>query len=326
MNYRSIADLSNTIRENLYKIPCDVDLIVGIPRSGMLAANILALNLNLKFCDLNSYINDSPLEHGRTRKPRQSDISHPSEACHVLVVDDSICTGKSMSIARQKIDQCGWKTKVTYCGVYVAPESIFQADLVMDILDSDRSFEWNTMHLPDLLLTCCVDIDGVLCVDPTNEQNDDGPAYLEFLTNAKPLVLPSYPIGHLVTSRLEKYRYQTECWLARHGVEYKNLYMLDLPDADTRRRLNCHASFKAGIYRKLYDTTLFIESERFQAMQIVRLSGKQVLSFSSQELFKPGLSYALIEQKSRKLLSRAVGKLYRIGKKLLATTNLPSFR
>ena len=46
MNYRNIADLNNTILQRLHIIPRDFDLIVGVPRSGMLPANLLALYLN----------------------------------------------------------------------------------------------------------------------------------------------------------------------------------------------------------------------------------------------------------------------------------------
>lgn len=43
MQYRTLADLSNLIRKNIYKVPHDIDLVVGIPRSGMLPANIIAM-------------------------------------------------------------------------------------------------------------------------------------------------------------------------------------------------------------------------------------------------------------------------------------------
>lgn len=46
MNYRSISDLNQIILKRLYIIPRDIDLVVGIPRSGMFPANLLALYLN----------------------------------------------------------------------------------------------------------------------------------------------------------------------------------------------------------------------------------------------------------------------------------------
>ncbi len=56
MNYRSISDLNQVILKRLYIIPRDIDLIVGIPRSGMFPANLLALYLNKPVTDLGSFI------------------------------------------------------------------------------------------------------------------------------------------------------------------------------------------------------------------------------------------------------------------------------
>ena len=57
MNYRSISDLNQIILKRLYIIPRDIDLVVGIPRSGMFPANLLALYLNRPVTDLGSFIN-----------------------------------------------------------------------------------------------------------------------------------------------------------------------------------------------------------------------------------------------------------------------------
>jgi adenine/guanine phosphoribosyltransferase-like PRPP-binding protein len=45
MHFRSISDLNNCIVASLIKVPRDVDLVVGVPRSGRLPATILALYL-----------------------------------------------------------------------------------------------------------------------------------------------------------------------------------------------------------------------------------------------------------------------------------------
>lgn len=41
-----------------------------------------------------------------------------------------------------------------------------------------------------ILKKACLDIDGVLCVDPTPEENDDGPRYREFLLTPNPYSFP----------------------------------------------------------------------------------------------------------------------------------------
>ena len=122
-----------------------------------------------------------------------------------------------------------------------------------------------------------------LCVDPTAEENDDGEKYRRFILNARPLFVPNDKVKALVTSRLEKYRPETERWLAENGVKYEKLYMLDLPSREERIRRGAHASFKAEIYKKLKDAHLFIESNPLQAAEIRRLSGKPVICTETDE-------------------------------------------
>ncbi len=297
MNYRSIADLSRTIRGNLHKLPRDIDLIVGVPRSGMLAANMIALLLNLKSTDIPGYLANLPVKHGNTRKSNFFGLLKPSDANHVLVVDDSICSGGSLDATKALVSGFFKEQKITYCAVYSTSNCSQKVDIFLEVVEQPRLFEWNVMHRP-FLVQCCLDIDGVLCLDPTNVENDDGTAYTNFLINVPPLVVPSYPVGHLVTSRLEKYRVETEQWLTSHGVIYEQLHMLDLPDAVTRRRLNCHASFKAEIFRSLKNMELFIESDPAQSADIANLAGKPVLCFGSQKMYYPGISYAFVEKQA----------------------------
>lgn len=286
MDYRSYADLTRTLTEGLPKVPEDVDLVVAIPRSGIIPATVIALGRNLPLTDIDGLLNNRILPGGHTRPFRKMPTS-VTECRHALVVDDSIYTGDTLDVIRRRIAAAGLSLKVTYAAVYATRASASKVDLYFDICPFPRMFEWNYMHHHSLG-EACVDIDGVLCFDPTPEENDDGPRYREFLRNARPLNLPSRPLWHLVTSRLEKYRPETEEWLARHGVQYKRLSMIDLPDAATRRRLGAHATFKGDVYRADADARIFIESEAGQAPVIAERAGKPVLCVGTRTLFKPG--------------------------------------
>lgn len=68
MNYRSIKDLNETILRELHVIPRDIDLIVGVPRSGMMPANLMALYLNLPYTDIHSFINGYIYKLGARRQ------------------------------------------------------------------------------------------------------------------------------------------------------------------------------------------------------------------------------------------------------------------
>lgn len=118
---------------------------------------------------------------------------------------------------------------------------------MLESVPSPRFFEWNFRNHPVAQISA-YDFDGVLCFDPSRRENDDGRRYLEFLANAQPLFVPKYRISVIVTSRLEKYRQQTEEWLNRNGIEFNELVMLDGVSAVERRKRRMHASFKAEFF------------------------------------------------------------------------------
>lgn len=302
MQYRSVAELNQAVLHGLRKIPRDVDLIVGIPRSGLLPANILSLALNLPLADFEGFCAGRILSTGKTR--RKAPNPDASAYRKILIVDDSISSGEAMKEARRRISEIDDSPdRFLFCAVYGTDEETPAADIVLERVPNPRVFEWNLMHHP-ILIRSCVDIDGVLCIDPTEEENDDGPLYSLFLGNARPLYMPGFRIGHLVTSRLEKYRAETERWLEMRGIEYDKLWMLDLPNAEERRRQGAHGRFKAQIYAQL-EADLFIESEDAQAMEIARLSGKAVLSIEAQSLVYPDNLLNHAARRRRHALRRA---------------------
>ena len=277
LEFRTFGDLAHCIRTHLHKIPADVDLVVGLPRSGMIPAYTIALFLNKKCCSLDEFLSGTDISHGcrpvASVPPRK-----------VLVVDDSCYSGRAIDLARERLKVFADDYEFVYAAVYGRTDSLEKIDCCLEVVDGKRVWQWNYLN-HSMARTACFDLDGVLCVDPTPEENDDGPKYLDFIKNAAPLYIPNYKIRAIVTSRLEKYRAQTEAWLRKHGVQYDELVMLDLPTAEERRRQNCHARFKADAYKERPETTLFVESEERQAKEIAFLSGKEVLCIATDELY-----------------------------------------
>jgi uncharacterized HAD superfamily protein len=191
-----------------------------------------------------------------------------------------------MKLCVQRVRDAGFKGKVTTCAVIVVPEKGVEVDLFFREMPHPRIFEWNAFHHPQIA-NSCFDLDGILCVDPTSHDNDDGPRYLEFLRTARPFIIPTQRIGHIVSARLEKYRAQTEQWLADHNISYGQLHLIDLPSAAERQRLGNHASHKAKIYKDT-NAILFYESDLKQAREIAQLSGKPVLCIADMALYLPG--------------------------------------
>ncbi|MEW6629410.1 MAG: phosphoribosyltransferase [Pseudomonadota bacterium] len=302
MNYRSISDMNDAIVRNLHRLPRDIDLVVGVPRSGILAATLVSLTANIPMTDLDSFLAGRLYTSGLTKRWAGLD-RQTSEMRKILVIDDSIIGGTAMRDAREKVAASGIEGDFIFAAVFGLSLKHEETDVVFEAVPHPRMFQWNFMHHM-FLEQCCVDIDGVLCLDPTEEENDDGPVYEKFLAEARPLLVPTRKIGWLVTSRLEKYRKLTETWLDKHGIRYDHLVMLDLPNKAERQRLGAHGSFKAGFYRKS-DAILFIESEHQQALKIAELSGKPVLCVETNVVTYPdALSLPALEQAARNLPTR----------------------
>ena len=258
LNYRGVADLERALQTIALRLPRDVRLVVGVPRSGILAASVLALQLNLPLTDVAGYVEDRILVTGR----RSVRTTAAREGGRVLVVDDSVLTGEALREVRATLAAAGKGDQVLYAAPFVTRASRDAVDFYAEAVEAPRAFAWNLLHHRLLLARACIDIDGVLSSDPLADENDDGPAYLKFLAGAQPLFIPSVPVKYVVTSRLEKYRSETEQWLSANQVEYSELVMLEGADAETRRRERLHAEAQGRLLRPLGDRAVHRERVR----------------------------------------------------------------
>lgn len=273
-NYKSYASLADDIKKTMHILrEKNPDLIVGIPRSGLLPATIIALELNIDVIDLDGLLQNKSISRGETRKKNLS-LQRSHDAENILLVDDSVLSGNSIRLALTKIPKI-LHQKITTVVVYAPDYKNEDVDIVLHRLSLPRLFEWNLMHR-DVLETACVDIDGVLCEDPSDYENDDGKRYKSFLMNANPKLIPSVKVHSLVTNRLEKYREETEKWLLDNGVKYDSLIMLDLPSQRERKKKGEYYEHKATYYGAHVDLNLFIESDAKQAAMIAKVTGKPV--------------------------------------------------
>lgn len=285
MYYRNISDLNQTILKRLNVLPRDFDLIVGIPRSGMLPANLLALYLNRPYTDIDSFLNGHVYKAGE--RGQFFDIKSFKK---VLVVDDSIASGSALKKSKARLVEMEKQFDISYCVVYLVPGKENMVDYFFEEVPLPRYFQWNVFNHTSLE-KACFDIDGVLCIDPTEEQNDDGEKYIDFILNAPPLYIPGAKIGTIVTSRLEKYRPQTEEWLEKNNVKYNELVMIDLPNMEARQKAGNHASHKAKTYAS-GPYVLFVESDLSQALEINRITKKPVLCTANFEMIFDAQSFA----------------------------------
>lgn len=284
INFVTSDMLNKLLIQNLSRIPHDVDVIVGVPRSGLLVANMLACYLNKPLTDVAGVIAGKLFDVGNSTKTAAY-VRDFSNVKKLLVVEDSVASGASINQVKQRLALVN--VEKIYLAAIVEPRAVNAVDLFFAVVPQPRMFEWNYMH-HNFLRYCCVDFDGVLCQDPTPEQNDDGERYRQFILNAAPKLLPSRPIGLIVTARLKKYVEETKFWLRKHNVQYGGLMMLNLESAEQRRALGLHANFKAQVYGSLKDAALFIESDWAQAQTIARLSRKDVFCVETGIMIRGG--------------------------------------
>ena len=217
------------------------------------------------------------------RPPLRSNTTSTRQ--RVVVVDDSSGTGGTMHAIKVKVAERGINREqhVSYMAVFGSEMARPTLDHMVEALPNPRLFEWNLLHHVHTS-RLCIDMEGVLCEDPTPSENDAGPEYLRFLENASPKMLPSMGAGAIVTARLEKYRPQTEAWLSRHNVRFERLIMLDLPDEAERTRLRAHAKLKASVL-KTTRAMLFVESDPGQALDIHQMTGRAVYCIGSSTFY-----------------------------------------
>ena len=284
MIYKSYSDLSYTIRRNLWKVPQDIDLIVGIPRSGMIAALMLSELMHRRCATLDEFLASRVMSCGG----RES-LMIGGAAGRVLVVDDTVNRGRAMRQARRRLSYLQTVCDITFACVYAEGAGATEmVDVFLEDIHRDGEtaylYEWNILHhYPRHTLASMWDIDGVMCQEPPDDR--DVESYECYLEHAVPMVVPTTPVGAVVTYRLEKYRGVTERWLQAHGVEYRDLVMFPADSREQRASMAYPGRWKAHIFKKSEWARLFVESSHDQAVRIAELSGKPCFCYEDGRMY-----------------------------------------
>lgn len=292
LSVRTFHDLNVTIANNLHRFDRDnIDGIVGIPRSGSAPASLLATHLQKPVADLDHFCKTGML-HGRSG-------TEAVGVKRVILLDDTVNKGRAMRRASDMLRKARPNVaflRVSVWGPYQLEEPSKEVDFWLEDLRGPRVFQWNMwkhIRLPRWFF----DFDGVLCRDPDKEENDDGPRYENFLKTAAPMFLPTRPIGHIITSRNEKWRRETIGWLEKHRIQYSSLHMC--PCETKRDRMSFmkgieggRGGWKSSVVKRLiekgkleYKPELFIESDPKQAAIIARQTGLLSFCTRSQTVF-----------------------------------------
>jgi hypothetical protein len=245
-------------------LPDNTAGVVAIPRSGMIAASIVACHLDVPLGYLrNAKINWLP----------SGSRAHSGGNGPIAVIDDTTWAGRAMALARHQLQQ----VPSFFACVYATSHTKHLVDAYVAI-DDGSDWEWNWFNNRSVLMQgVAVDMDGILCENPGLPDADDGQGledYRQWLLAARPRwPIRAHPARLIVTGRLERFRCETEFWLKRHRVRYDRLAMCSATVASRRGDV---AAFKAAEFISS-GAAIFMESDRGQAERIHALSGRQVI-------------------------------------------------
>jgi len=220
-------------------IPNNFDVIVGIPRSGLFVADVLATKFGRPLSTPDLLVKGEIWE--------SSLIKSPKKIKRILLVDDSVGSGESLKKAYNKLLRYDKNLIIKKAALISLPEGRKTVDYVFSIKKPKCIFEWQIIQ-GSKFTKMSVDMDGVLCEDCPIGISLIEEEYIKWIKNAKPFMIPINEIDTIVTSRLEKYRAITEEWLKKNNVKYKNLRMMKL-ESDYLKTHERVVSFKINILK-----------------------------------------------------------------------------
>lgn len=292
MEYVTLSNLTENIRKNIWKIPHDIDFVIGVPRSGMIVASVISSYLNTPLIDINSFLAGvEPAGGGRLVNFKNSHkVSNKA-----LVVEDTVFSGGSLMNAKRKLEE--YKKDITFISLCAYLEGYANAGMPDIYLEDIRQesinawpghalYEWNIFqHHEGFMKYCLYDIDGVFCLDPPDERREND--YMNYIKNAVPLYTPLTKIGGIITYRLVKNKEITEIWLKNNGIRYGELIMFNAQTWEQRANSGLSPeAYKADFYKQHDNYRLFVESSDYQARRIFELTQKLVYSVEANKIYQ----------------------------------------
>lgn len=260
-SFFTLDDLTKYIRD-FSKQVTDYDAFIGIPRSGLFVALELGMIQGKQVYTPETYV-----------KKQVGFGSIERDIKRVLLVDDSLSSGKTLQSIKKKIPD------VDTAAIFVKKGKEHYLDHYYKVTGKHRIFEWNMMHKKWYRVG--FDMDGVLCKNCPKHISKDRGKYRQWITEAKPFLIPSYKIDYIISNRLEEFREETEDWLSINNVKYDELILWD-EGWDGRK--GKYAKHKANEVGK-HPLDVFIESNPYQAKKIWFQLGIPTICIDEMKLF-----------------------------------------
>jgi len=278
-----LDELVSWTNEWIKSFPRDYDAIVGIPRGGLIVAAIIACKFGIPlttpdlFSSSTSPASWMPQWGGKSKtitaqgwRPRFN---------KVLLVDDTCVKGHSMRRSLHILHSHHKELKVHKAALMTTEDSRDLLDFYYKVLPAVWYTEWSLTDSKKGKVAC--DLDGVICENCPPGVDSNEALYQEWIRNAKPNVIPTFEIDAIISSRLEKDRTETERWLARHGVRYKELVLWSI-QSKSERIGRAHRKAQLLLRRM---PNIFWESSFKEATEIWKETKIPTLCFDEMCLF-----------------------------------------
>jgi len=258
-------------------LPADIGCVIGMARSGLIAATYLACQLHVPLACVTETGHITIGGGCRARNMRWL-------AGRPLVLDDTLCSGRTM-LAVQGILRAAYpETEILQAVIYSARLDIPCLTYVVRHYPTTHYLEWNYFN-SSLVRDAAFDFDGILCHDISAEDDDDGPRYLHAIRHARALAFPRRNVlPAIITARMNRYRRDTVEWMQRYGIKTRTLRMGPWKSLKERNQPDEVVAWKAAQFASL-SAKLFVESDWRQAGPIAKLAGKPVLCPAAKMIF-----------------------------------------
>jgi hypoxanthine phosphoribosyltransferase len=249
-------------------------MIIGVARSGLIPATQLACLLHLPLMSVS--VSDAvPLNLGTGVRGLEMDCKCITRA---LLVDDSCVSGNTLNNVKAKLARHLHGVEIATMAVYCDSQAMTKIDLPLVHAPMPHFFEWNWSN-SFLIPRMAVDLDGLLCPDPSEKVAANPQEYIEWMKNVKPnqFRFNRRPVPAIVTMRPEDTRDITIEWLNKHRIYYDELHCWPGSVVDARRlQQNETIKWKSHILRELKERRgikIYVDSHRKLAADIAKEAG-----------------------------------------------------
>ena len=135
MRYMTLNDMMQTVRRNIWKIPHDIDFVIGVPRSGMICGSVVSEFINVPLIDLNSFVQGVEPSGGMRLSLVKSNSGNTKPK--VLVMDDTVFNGTSMRKSKKQLQSFNDKYDFIYGVVYLEGVAVDEVNIYLEDVRCD---------------------------------------------------------------------------------------------------------------------------------------------------------------------------------------------